>query len=88
MAQRLRNPIGIHEVLGSIPGLAPWVKDLSCGIGRRHSSDSALLWLWPRTAATARIRLNPAWESPRVAGAALKKTKKKKKKSQCGQARE
>ena len=27
VAQRLTNPTRSHKVLGSIPGLAPWVKD-------------------------------------------------------------
>ena len=28
MAQRVKNPTGIHEDAGLIPGLAPWVKEL------------------------------------------------------------
>ena len=51
---------------------------MSCGVGRRHSSDLALLWLWCRPAATPRI--GPlAWELPYAMGAALKKKKEKEK---------
>ena len=59
MAQWLTNPTGNHEVLGSIPGLTQWVKDL------------ALLWLWHRPAAVTLI-LPLVWEPPYAMGAAHK----------------
>ena len=50
---------------------------MGCGVGHRHGSDLALLWLWHRPVATAPI--GPlAWEPPCAAGAALKRQKKKK----------
>ena len=49
MAQQVKNPTRIQEDVGLIPGLAPWVKGssvaVSCGMGRRCSSDPVLLWL-------------------------------------------
>ena len=47
---------------------------LSCGVGLRHSSDHALLWLWYRLAAAAPIQ-PLAWEPPYALSAALKKIK-------------
>ena len=49
---------------------------MSCGVGRRHGSYPALLWLWCRPAANAPIQ-PLAWEPPYAASAALKKKKKK-----------
>ena len=50
---------------------------MSCGIGCRHGSDLALLWLWCRLAAVALIR-PLAWEPPYAMGTALKRQKDKK----------
>ena len=49
---------------------------MSCGVGRRHGLDLALLWLWCRPAAVALIR-PLAWESPYATGEVLKRKKKK-----------
>ena len=51
---------------------------MSCGVGRRHGSDLALVWLWRRLVATAPIR-PLAWELPYAMSAALEKTKTDKK---------
>ena len=59
------NPTRNREVVGLIPGLAQWVKDL------------ALLWLWHGPAATALI--GPLdWEPPYASGTALEKAKRQK----------
>jgi len=50
------------------------------GVGCRHGSDPALLWLWRRLAATAPI--GPlAWGPPYAAGAAIEKAKRQKQKT-------
>ena len=47
------------------------------GVGRRHSSDLALLWLWGRPVAIPPI--TPlAWEPPHATGTALKRQEDKK----------
>ena len=52
---------------------------MSYGVGRRCSSDLALLQLWCRLAATALIR-PLAWAPPHAKDAALKEEKDKKQK--------
>ena len=52
---------------------------MSCGVGCRHGSDPALLWLWCRPVAAALIR-PLAREIAYAEGVALKRKKKKKKK--------
>ena len=50
---------------------------MNCDVGRRRGLDRMLLWLWPRSVATALIR-PLAWEPPYAAGMALKSKKTRK----------
>ena len=66
--------LGVQS-LASLDGLRI-LAAVSCGVGCRGSSDLALLWLWCRRAAVARI--GPlAWEHPYAVGVALKSKKQK-----------
>ena len=78
VTQQVKNPTSIHEDVSLIPGLAQWVA-VSCGVGRRHGSDLALLCLWRKSAATASIQ-PLAWELPFAMGVALKKKKREREK--------
>ena len=53
---------------------------VSSGVGHRYGLDLALLWLWCSPEAVALIQ-PVAWELSYAAGVALKRQKKKKKKS-------
>ena len=50
---------------------------MSCGVGHRHGSNLALLWLWCMSAPV--VLIGPlAWETSYATGSALKKKKGKK----------
>ena len=68
------------QSLASLSGSGARVA-MSCGVGRRCSSDTTLPWLWRRLAAVALIR-TLAWEPPYAAGTALKSRKNKQKTSE------
>ena len=55
MAQQVTNLTGIHEDVGSNPGLTKGVKEMASPQGCRCGLDLGLLWLWCRPAAGALI---------------------------------
>ena len=73
-----RGPSYTYMYFFLIPGISQWVKDhvaMSCGVGCRHHSDPALLWLWCRRAAVASTG-SLAWEPSYAVGVSLKRQNK------------
>ena len=60
---------------------------MSCGVGCRWGSDTALLWLWCRPVARALI-WPLAWELPYAAGRAIKRQKKERKKERMNESKQ
>ena len=50
MAQWLMNPTRNHEVVNSVPGLAQWVKDVSCELSCCELWCRLQMWLGSRVA--------------------------------------
>ena len=78
MAQQVKNPTSICEVVGSIPGLAQSDKDQVFLQAAAYIADVAQI---PCCCGCGRLQFQfdqpPAWELPYAAGEALKGRKKK-----------
>ena len=67
------------QSLPSLNGLRELAFAVSCGVGHRYGLDPELLWLWCRPADL----IQPlAWELPYAMDVALKRQRKKKKRTQ------
>ena len=77
VAQKVKNTTQCPQDVGSILGLAQWVKDLALLQAAVQITDAAWIWcLWHRPTAAVLIQ-SLAQELPYASGVALQRKKKK-----------